>query len=187
MKSYLKCEIFIIGTDDWWELMTWLQHISGCLQTQCRAAPSWSPGTARQHPREFDTNNTHTIMFDPLSNTISHWLGTNLESALVTLMKLHLDVFFLNSLWSSDAIWWHRSGSPLAQVIAFLPDGTKPLPEPVLTYNQWSLVAPISQKQAKISIHKMSLKNTLIKFLPHLPGSNELTTSMSSSTIKSLI
>ena len=24
---------------------------------------------ARQHPREFDTNNTHTIMFDPLNNT----------------------------------------------------------------------------------------------------------------------
>ena len=22
-------------------------------------APSWSPGAARQHPREFDTNNTH--------------------------------------------------------------------------------------------------------------------------------
>ena len=30
-----------------------------------RAAPSWSPGAARQHPREFDSNNTHTIMFDP--------------------------------------------------------------------------------------------------------------------------
>ena len=33
------------------------------------AAPSWSPGTTRQHPREFDTNNTHTIIFDPLT----HW------------------------------------------------------------------------------------------------------------------
>ena len=32
-----------------------------------RAVPLWLPGTARQHPREFDTNNTHTIMFDPLS------------------------------------------------------------------------------------------------------------------------
>ena len=28
-----------------------------------------SPGAARQHPREFDTNNTHTIMFDPLNKT----------------------------------------------------------------------------------------------------------------------
>ena len=32
-----------------------------------QAAPSWSPGTARQHPREFHTNNTHTIMFDPFN------------------------------------------------------------------------------------------------------------------------
>ena len=32
------------------------------------AAPSWSPGTPKQHPRElFDTNNTRTIMFDPLN------------------------------------------------------------------------------------------------------------------------
>ena len=31
-----------------------------------RAAPSWLPGAARQHPLEFDTDNTHTIMFDPL-------------------------------------------------------------------------------------------------------------------------
>ena len=30
-----------------------------------RAAPSWSLAATRQHPREFDTNITHTIMFDP--------------------------------------------------------------------------------------------------------------------------
>ena len=41
-----------------------------CVYCWCptRAAPSWSPGAARQHPREFDTNNTHTIMFDPLNS-----------------------------------------------------------------------------------------------------------------------
>ena len=31
----------------------------------------------------------------------------------------------INSLRPSDAIWWHRSGSTL------VPDGTKPLPEPM--------------------------------------------------------
>ena len=43
--------------------------------------------------------------------------------------------WWLNSLWPSDAIWRHRSGSTLAQVMAsaLLPDGTKPLPEPLLT------------------------------------------------------
>ena len=39
-----------------------------------------------------------------------------------------------NSLWPSDAIWRQRSESTLAQVMA---DGTKPLPEPMLTYHQW--------------------------------------------------
>ena len=37
--------------------------------------------------------------------------------------------YMLNSLRPSDAIWRHRSGSALA-------DGTKPLPEPTLTYHQ---------------------------------------------------
>ena len=45
----------------------------------------------------------------------------------------------LNSLRPSDAIWRHiwvniGSGNDL------LPDGTKPLPEPMLTYHQWSFV-----------------------------------------------
>ena len=47
-----------------------------------------------------------------------------------------------NSLWRSDAIWWHRAGSTLSQVIyGLLPDGCKPLPRPVLTNHQWALVA----------------------------------------------
>ena len=47
----------------------------------------------------------------------------------------------LNSLWPSDTIWRHRSGSTLVQVMAcLLPDGTKPLPEPMLTYHQSGLV-----------------------------------------------
>ena len=31
------------------------------------------------------------------------------------------------------AIWQHKSGATLAQVMGLLPDGTKPLPEPILT------------------------------------------------------
>ena len=40
--------------------------------------------------------------------------------------------WLVNSLWPSDTIQRHKSGSTLAQV----PDGTKPLPEPMLTYLQ---------------------------------------------------
>ena len=44
---------------------------------------------------------------------------------------LHLPIMF-NSLWPSDAIWrqiWVNIGSGNG----LLPDGTKPLPEPMLT------------------------------------------------------
>ena len=48
----------------------------------------------------------------------------------------HLVEQNINLLWPSNAIWWQiwiniGSGDGL------LPDGTKPLPEPMLTYHQW--------------------------------------------------
>ena len=45
-------------------------------------------------------------------------------------------LYCVNSLRPSDAIWRHRYGSTLDQVDGLLPDGTKPLPEPMLTYHQ---------------------------------------------------
>ena len=41
--------------------------------------------------------------------------------------------FEFNSLWHSDVIWRHRTGSIWAQVLPDA-DGTKPLTEPMLTY-----------------------------------------------------
>ena len=49
--------------------------------------------------------------------------------------------YYLNSLRPSDAIWRQWSWTTLAQVMALLPDGTKPLPEPMLTYHQRGSVA----------------------------------------------
>ena len=47
-----------------------------------------------------------------------------------------------NSLWPSDAIRRQRSGSTLARVMTcLLPDGIKPLPESMLFYHQYGLVA----------------------------------------------
>ena len=59
-------------------------------------------------------------------NDVSHWLGAYLD-------------------WSLHAIWLHRSGSTLAQVMT-----CKPLPKPMLTYSQ-------------LSIAKISLKITYLK------------------------
>ena len=42
----------------------------------------------------------------------------------------------INSLRSSDPIWWYKTGSSLAQVMACRLRGDKPLPEPMLTYCQ---------------------------------------------------
>ena len=59
----------------------------------------------------------------------------------------------------------------------FLPNSTKPLPEPMVTYHQWRSVdlRPISKEELKFSIPKMTLKNILVNLLPHLSGANQLT------------
>ena len=47
----------------------------------------------------------------------------------------HICIF--ESLWPSDTTWWHRSGSTLVQIMAWMvTDRNKPLPEPMLTYHQ---------------------------------------------------
>ena len=86
-----------------------------------------------------------------------------------------------NSLWPSEDIWWQRSGSTLAKVIdGVLPDGTKPLPEPMLSHHQWGCMVctlryftrgarelnHISQEVLKNSIHNMN------KVIPVYPPFN---------------
>ena len=62
-----------------------LKHLKGFSRADSRFAPSqWEMSLQ--------------------SNAISHWLGASLESALYTDMKP------LNSLWPSEAIWWHIFG-----------------------------------------------------------------------------
>ena len=46
----------------------------------------------------------------------------------------------INSLWPEDAIWRRRSRVNTGSGNGLLPDGTKPLPEPMLTNHQWGLV-----------------------------------------------
>ena len=80
----------------------------------------------------------------------------------------------INSLWLSDTIWRQKSGSTL------VPDGTKPLPEPMLTYHQQGPVAFIWEQFHKETfqplITKIGLKITQLIFQFNLPGANELNT-----------
>ena len=59
-----------------------------------------------------------------------------------------------------------------------LPDGTKPLPEPMLTDHQWTPVTfhirAISQQMLQPSITKICLKIACLKFRLNFPGANEL-------------
>ena len=60
-----------------------------------------------------------------------------------------------------------------------LPNGTTPLPEPMLTHHQRGSVALTFEQflaANEISIRKMSLKHTFVKLFPHLSeaGVNQL-------------
>ena len=57
----------------------------------------------------------------------------------------------LNSVWPSDATWRQRSRSPL-------PDGTRPLPEPMLTHQLH--VGPVTLVWEQF--HKMYLSHPLL-------------------------
>ena len=62
-----------------------------------------------------------------------------------------------------------------------LPDGTKPLPKPLLNSYIWLVkcsgihVRSILEQVIKLLFCAKSLKITRLKSLPHLPGANELT------------
>ena len=118
-------------------------------------------------------------------NTVSHWLGTNLESISPELPSggsiaiVNEPCNNINSLWPSHAICCHRTGSTLAQVMACC------LMAPSHHLNQYWLIIgnilwhspeAISQEMLRISIPDMSFKITNLRVHPHFPGANELIT-----------
>ena len=81
-----------------------------------------------------------------------------------------------NPLWPSDAIWPHKTGSKLAQVM------TCSLMAPIHCLNQcwqiisevlWHSLRAISQEKTKISILDMSLTISDSTLQPHLPEANK--------------
>ena len=86
---------------------------------------------------------------------------------------------WVNSLWSSDAIWRQRSCSTLVQVMACCLTAPKAI---TWTNVDWSSVKSsdihiraISQEMPQPSITKIYLKITCLKFHSKFPGANELT------------
>ena len=82
-----------------------------------------------------------------------------------------------NSLWPSDAIWWHRYGSTLGQVMACcLTTQNQYLTQCWLNINVSSdhQLRAISREMPQPSITKVSLKIAFMIFHANLPGANEL-------------
>ena len=91
------------------------------------------------------------------------------------LYSSHYDL--VKSLWSSDAIWWYKSGSAFPQVMAcclMVPSHylNQDLPSNVFCGIH---LRAISQWVPKLQFCVISFKIVLVKLLPHLPGTCELT------------
>ena len=105
-------------------------------------------------------------------NSTSNWY----RFALFPCRYMFWGVIQFNSLRPSDTIWWQIYVN-IGSSNDLLPDGTKPLPQPMLTSSEGSsgvLVRSISYELLKNQIHEVSLKIALLKSFPFLPGPNEL-------------
>ena len=73
--------------------------------------------------------------------------------------------FLVNSLWPGDAMWWHKLGSTIniGWCVGLLPDGTKPLPQPLFTDHQESRVAFTNSTESVKYLSVLSLSRHFIK------------------------
>ena len=129
--------------------------------------------------RIFFVNYVSVIAADALAPCVTRssapmnsWLNDEHEVQFMT-----CKVWYWSSLWPGNVIWWHRSGSALAQVMACC------LRAPSHYLDQCSLIISKVQrhssegnfaKNLQPSTTKISLKITLVEFLWNLLGDNEL-------------
>ena len=114
------------------------------------------------------------------SPTNNHIMAVNINrfDPQNVMQVIEIFVSLINSLWPSDAIWQHRFGSTLIQVMACC----RMVPSHYLTNVDVSSIRfgdihlrAILQKVSQPPIIKISLKITYLKFHSNLPGVNELT------------
>ena len=60
--------------------------------------------------------NYHITWIGKISQALLQEICNSIANIFLTLSHWYVDK--INSLWPSDAIWWHKSGSTLAQVVA---------------------------------------------------------------------
>ena len=75
------------------------------------------------------------------------------------------------------AWWYHMATQSLVKIGSdngLVPDGTNPLPEPMLTWNYWHPPRAILQRNMPDKLTKVIIQNYLfLRFFMYLPGDNE--------------
>ena len=111
-----------------WCLFDWHQSITWMNVQQCWIIAYLTIGKKNW----FNLNQNRFPRENAFENVISETVGILVNPKCV------------DSLWPRDAIWWHGFGSMIwvnkGTGNNLLPDGTKPLPKPMLTYHQWGSV-----------------------------------------------
>ena len=94
-----------------------------------------------------------------------------------------LKQYVLYSFWPSDAIWWHRSGSTLVQLIDWRHKAITSTNVDVSSVRSSDIhLRIISKEISETSVTKISLKMSYLKFHSNLWGTNELKFAMAHNT-----
>ena len=106
-------------------------------ETSCWSLTSIYMGLVSNLPTPHRQNTSKTQLTSYSKKVSSSNLSLNIDVCAARCMSRSCSQHGPNSLWLiNDAIGRHRSGSKLAYVMALVPGGTKPLPEPILSYHQ---------------------------------------------------
>ena len=120
--------------------------------------------------------NTHPRHPNP--NKVKYWVPLWVQNLTYVLTMQHL----INSLWHSDAIWQHRTGTVLVQVMVWC----QMIPSHYLNQS-WLLINEVLHHSPESILTKSShellsitcSEITLSTLLPHLPEANEFTSTIS--------
>ena len=128
-----------------------------------------------------------SIQFTISKHRFRQWLGADQATSHYLnqwrfILLMHICITrpqWINSLWPSETIWWHKSGSTLAQVMAWC------LTAPSHYLNQcWLIISKVQWHSSWVQLYQKYLSHQslklawklLIKFLfSNVPGPNELT------------
>ena len=104
------------------------------------------------------------------------WKHGHLKNTMKHCIVSH-DHHSVNSLWPSEAIWWHRSRPTLAKIMVCCTAITRTNVDLSSVKSSDNHLWAISQDIPQPSITKIILKITYLKFHSNFPGANEWTRS----------